>query len=178
MFDEFRVARDSDFDAIWQFYTEVCEHMPLDAYQPHWVLGVFPAQEDIRAYLDAGQFYLGFVEGKLAAAMALADHDDSELASFDWPSKLAGKEVSAIHLLAVHPDARRERLGTALVQEAQRLSLAWGKRAIHLDVYPGNLAASRLYLAEGFSYAGVYEAAYEDIGTIAFEMYECELPTR
>ena len=47
-----------------------------------------------------------------------------------------------------------------------------GKKAIHLDVYPGNLAASRIYLSEGFSYVGMYESYYEDTGTMAFEMYE------
>ena len=39
----------------------------------------------------------------------------------------------------------------------------------------GNLAASRIYTAEGFAYVGNSEAFYEDTGTVELEMYELVL---
>ena len=172
MFDEFRKATDADFDAAWQLYADVCAQMPNDDYGPHWKLGIFPAEEDVRGYLDQGQLYLGFIGGRLVAAMALTDCDDPQYAGMTWPSGAQGNEASVIHLLAIHPSTRGIHLGAALVQEAIRLAREMGKKAIHLDVYPGNLAASRIYLAAGFTYVGMYESYYEDTGTMVFEMYE------
>ena len=172
MFDEFRKATDADFDAAWQLYADVCAQMPNDDYSPHWKLGIFPAEEDVRGYLDQGQLYLGFIDGRLVAAMALTDCDDPQYAGMTWPSGAQGDEASVIHLLAIHPSTRGMHLGTVLVQEAIRLAREMGKKAIHLDVYPGNLAASRIYLAAGFTYVGMYESYYEDTSTMAFEMYE------
>ena len=39
----------------------------------------------------------------------------------------------------------------------------------------GNLAASRIYLAEGFVFVGTYQIFYEDTGLMAFDMYELAL---
>ena len=172
MFDMFRRATKADFDETWQLYTDVCGQMPNDAYGPHWQLGIFPAEEDVKGYLERGQLYLGFIEGRLVAAMALTSCDDEQYADMVWPSGVHGDDASVIHLLAIHPSMRGMHLGSALVQEAIRLAREMGKKAIHLDVYPGNLAASRIYLSEGFSYVGMYESYYEDTGTMAFEMYE------
>jgi hypothetical protein len=44
-----------------------------------------------------------------------------------------------------------------------------------LDVVPGNLAASRIYLQEGFVLVGTQQIFYEDTGLADFNMYECVL---
>jgi ribosomal protein S18 acetylase RimI-like enzyme len=107
--------------------------------------------------------------------MIVRQRDDDEYANVPWPSGLSGNEVSTVHLVAVHPSLRGKGVGAELVREAIRLSRAWCKRAVHLDVMLGNLAASRIYTAEGFAYVGNSEVFYEDTGTVELEMYELVL---
>ena len=46
---------------------------------------------------------------------------------------------------------------------------------MHLDVVPGNLAASRIYEEAGFSLACTHEIFYEDTGLMDFRMFELVL---
>lgn len=169
------LAQPTVFDEIWQFYADVCEGSKYDRYGPSWTLGVYPSEEDIRNHLNAQEFYLVREEGRLLAAMVLVAHEDPEYEGFAWPSGAAGEQVAVIHLLAVHPAARGQGLGAWLVQEAVRLARAEQKAALHLDVVPGNLAASRIYLQQGFSFVGHHQVFYEDLGKVALEMYELVL---
>ena len=172
MFDEFRIATSNDFDAVWQLFADVCEQQAHDAYGPQWTLDVYPAQTDISAHIDAGEMYLGIVDGRPLAAFVLVEHEDPEYDIVTWPSGATQDEVAVIHLLAVHPSARGKHLGAELVTRAIELARTMGKRAIHLDVVPGNLAASRIYLEAGFEPVGTYEIFYEDTGVMPFDMYE------
>lgn len=172
VFDEFRLATADDFDATWQLYADVCAQAPNDAYGPQWTLGVYPAKGDISGHIEAGEMYLGLMGGVPVAAMVLVPHEDPEYAAIDWPSGAKEDEVSAIHLLTVHPSIRGRHGGTELVRRAIELSRSMGKRAVHLDVIPGNLAASRIYLTAGFAFVGLREVFYEDTGLMSFEMYE------
>ncbi|MDO4405194.1 MAG: GNAT family N-acetyltransferase [Atopobiaceae bacterium] len=172
MLDKIRIATEEDFEAAWKLYVEVCEQMPNDAYSPGWTLGVFPAKAGVREAIEARELYVGMLDSAVVAAFVLSPHDDEEYRDVPWPSGATGDDVSTVHLLAVHPYVRGKHVSSELIREAVRLSRSWGKRAVHLDVMPGNLAASRVYLREGFSFVCEHEIFYEDTGTIAFEMYE------
>ena len=162
----------ADLAALWQFYTDVCARQAHDAYTPHWTLGVYPAEDDIRTHVEAGDLYALWEDGKPLGALVLTPHDDPEYADVPWPTPAAPDEVAVIHLLAVHPTARGRHLGAWLAREGIRLARELGKRVIHLDVVPGNLAASRIYEAEGFAFACTHEVFYEDTGLMGFDLYE------
>ena len=173
--EEIRKAVPGEFDTAWGLYAEVCGHMPRDRYTPGWVLGVYPSDEDVRGAIKAGELWLGFAGGEAVAAMILVPADDPEYADVAWPSGAGGGDVACIHLLAVRPSARGTGAGDDMVEAAVSLSRSWRKRAIHLDVMPGNLAARRLYERAGFSFVCNHVVFYEDTGAIAVEMFELEL---
>ena len=175
MLDTIRLASTEDLDEIWMTLVEVCRQMPHDRYSPQWTLGVYPSKDDVMEAIAQCSFYVGVLDGRIVATMIVRRRDDDEYANVPWPSGLRGNEVSTVHLVAVHPSLRGKGVGSELVREAIRLSRAWGKRAIHLDVMLGNLAASRIYTAEGFAYVGNSEVFYEDTGTVELEMYELVL---
>ena len=172
MFDEFRSATSNDFDAVWQLFADVCEQQTHDEYCPQWTFGVYPSEEDIRGYLENGEMWLSFVDDRPLGVYALVPHEDPEYDIVTWPTDAADDEVAVIHLLAVHPSARGKHAGAELVRHAIGRARELGKRVIHLDVVPGNLAASRIYLAAGFEFVGTYEIFYEDTGVMPFDMYE------
>lgn len=172
MLDSITQATPADFDAVWQLYVDVCTHMPLDTYDPGWILGIFPCEEDIRAFTEAGELYVGRTGERIVAAMVLTFHEDPEHEGVPWPSGAADEDVCVVHLLCGHPSLRGQGIGRELIEEAIRLARAAGKKAIHLEVSLGNLAASRIYQAAGFSYICNHDVHYEDSGTMTFEMYE------
>ncbi len=161
-----------DLDGIWQLYVDVCAQQEHDEYTPGWTLGVYPAREEIVQFIAAGELYKAVLNGKLVGAVVLVGHDDEEYAKVPWPTPAKPDEVAAVHLLCVHPQARGQQLGLALAQVAVGLARRAGKKAVHLDVYPGNLAASRIYEAVGFVFVCNFDITYEDVGTLSFEMYE------
>ena len=175
MVEEVRRAEPEEFDAAWRLYADVCGQMPRDRYTPGWVLGVYPSEADVRDAIEAGELWMGFEGDEVVAAMAIAPADDPEYADVTWPSGTGGDDVSCVHLLAVIPRARGTGAGDDMVKAAIGLSRSWRKRAIHLDVMPGNLAARRLYERAGFAFVGEHEVFYEDTGAIAVEMFELEL---
>lgn len=172
MLDSIALATADDLDAIWQLYVDVCAQQERDAYSPLWTLGVYPSRDDFASYLAAGELYIGWHDGRVSAAMVLTKHDDPEYQGIDWPTPAADDEVAVIHLLAVHPRLRGKHVGQELAREAICLARTAGKRVIRLDVVPSNLIASRIYRAEGFTFVGQREIYYEDVGHMAFELYE------
>lgn len=165
----------TDFDAVWQLYVDVCKHQAYDPYGPKWTLGIYPTADDVRNHIEAGELYVGWLDGTPVAGMALVAHEDEEYAEVPWITPAADDEIAVIHLLCVHPRARGHQAGAQMVREAIRLSREMGMRVIHLDVVPGNLAASRIYLQEGFILVGTQQIFYEDTGLADFDMYECVL---
>jgi ribosomal protein S18 acetylase RimI-like enzyme len=165
----------TDFDAVWQLYVDVCEHQAYDPYGPKWTLGVYPTADDVRNHIEAGELYVGWLDDTPVAGMALVAHEDEEYAEVPWITPADDDEIAVIHLLCVHPRARGHQTGAQMVREAIRLSREMGMRVIHLDVVPGNLAASRIYLQEGFVLVGTQQIYYEDTGLADFDMYECVL---
>lgn len=165
----------TDFDAVWQLYVDVCEHQAYDTYGPRWTLGVYPTIDDVRGHIEAGELYVGWLDGTPVAGMALVAHEDEVYAEVPWITPADDDETAVIHLLCVHPRARGHQVGAQMVREAIRLSREMGMRVIHLDVVPGNLAASRIYQQEGFVLVGTQQIYYEDTGLADFDMYECVL---
>lgn len=172
MFESIDIATPSDFGAVWRLYEDVCEQQAHDEYGPRWTLGVYPTKNDIQSHIASGELWVGRIDERIVAAMALVPHEDPEYAGVPWPTEAAPEDVAVIHLLAVHPSVRGMHLGEALTREAIRLARRQNKRALHLDVVPGNIAASRVYLQAGFSFVGTHEIFYEDTGAMGFEMYE------
>ena len=175
MLDRIEPAGAGDLEATWLLYEDVCAHQDLDAYGPRWTLGVYPARSDIEGHVRAGDLYVGRAGERIACAMVVTPHEDPEYAGVPWKLKAAPDEVAVIHLLAVSPDLRGRGLGAELVRAAIDIARRGGARVMHLDVVPGNLAASRIYEEAGFSLACTHEIFYEDTGLMAFDMYELAL---
>lgn len=172
---EMRLATMDDFATVSALFDDVMAQQAHDAYSPRWTPGVYPSEEDLRGRIEAGELYLGFDGDRAVATVTLAREEDPEYYGTPWPSGAGNDEVAVIHLLAVHPSARGRGLGAEVARWCAETARAWGKRAIHLDVVPGNLAASRIYTAIGFELACHHLVHYEDLGDVSLEMYELVL---
>ena len=73
-------------------------------------------------------------------------------------------EESHLLNIAVRPDVRKQGAGRSLLKECLRRSALAGGRRIILEVRPSNDPAIRLYLHEGFRFAGIRKGYYTDTG--------------
>ena len=191
-----------DFDCVWRFYADVCAAQAADEYSPDWHLGVYPSRADLEGHIADGDLYVAVdrerttssagtgitsdatavghanhVDGEspILGAMVLTGREDDDYLAVVWHHKVAPEDVCVLHLLATHPDARGRGVAKALLSGMVEIARSRGKRAIHLDVVMGNLAASRLYEGFGFLSAGTARVHYDDIGDTDLWMYELPL---
>ncbi len=73
--------------------------------------------------------------------------------------------------IAVHPDFRRQGVGTALLREIARRGKARGVEKLTLEVRPSNVAAQNLYSQLGFVARGRRKRYYSDTGEDALIMW-------
>ncbi len=83
-----------------------------------------------------------------------------------------------ITTFAVHPDARRRRVGERLLQRLFEIATDVGAEWITLEVRASNLAAQRLYEKYGFKRAGVRRRYYSDNSEDALIMWTERLRER
>lgn len=175
MIDEVRPATTHDLAAIWQLYAAVCDAQRTSTYSAEWHMGVYPSEADFAAALSEGTLFVGMLDGRVVSSMLLERHDDEAYAPVTWERDVPADEVGVLHLLAVDPSLQRQGIARRMLDEAVRIAQRWGKRAIHLDVMPHNLAASWLYESFGFRCAGTCHVPYDDIGGTKMRVYEYAL---
>lgn len=168
-------AESSDLEEVRRLYHEVIAQQKFDAYGPDWHEGVYPSGQDLREAIDGKEMYLGYEGGDLAGAFVLSERDDPIYAGADWRKKVHPEEACVIHLVAVRPSFRGRGVGTKLVRSSVQIARQKGKKAMHLDVVPGNLPADRMYRAAGFVQSCRKLVYYEDTGEIAVDLYELDL---
>ncbi len=76
-----------------------------------------------------------------------------------------------ITTFAVHPDARRRRIGERLLQRLFEIAHDMGAEWLTLEVRASNIAAQRLYEKYGFKRAGVRRRYYSDNSEDALIMW-------
>ncbi len=78
--------------------------------------------------------------------------------------------------IAVHPDARRQGLGTALLQAIEQAASDAGAQYMVLECRAGNINAQRFYEKNGYRRAGLKKGYYIDTGEDAYIYLREPLP--
>lgn len=172
---QFRAAEEKDLAEVYTFYKEVCLHQVQEEYSPDWHMDVYPSGKDLEEHIQKQEMYLCRTEGKIAGAFVLSDGEDPIYKGAFWKVPCADDEVMVLHLLAVHPSFRGHGLAMYMLDAMKCIVHKKHRKAVHLDVVQGNLAADRLYLKAGFVFACEHDVYYEDTGEITVRLYEYDL---
>jgi ribosomal protein S18 acetylase RimI-like enzyme len=108
---------------------------------------------------DAEAFWLGKVlpgvqGGKLALLVARAGGRVAGTVQLDGDTPPNQPHRAEIRKLLVHPDFRRQGIARALMVQAERLAVQWGRSLITLDTRTGD-SAEPLYASLGYQVAGI-----------------------
>lgn len=165
-------AYPEEYDSARSFYHSLIEALEGRPYHPKWQKDIYPAPEELRDAVNAGELYLGRIGGRIAAAMVLNQKCNPEYEDVTWPTDLKRTEFMVIHMLGVHHDFAGKGLAKEMVRFAIGTARDAGMKAIRLDVLTGNVPAERLYPAMGFVYVDTVRLFYEDTGRVDFELFE------
>ena len=110
------------------------------------------------------------VNESVEGLQALLDRDPESLLVAEEDGRMVGTLIAAwdgwragLYRLAVHPDLRRRRIGTALVHAGEQRLAAKGATRIIAAVGRENSAATRFWKSVGYDVQDVYRL-FKDIG--------------
>jgi [ribosomal protein S18]-alanine N-acetyltransferase len=125
----------------------IAKLMPIEraSYPRPWTEGVFQSELD-QARRDQRHYLVARVGREVAAYGGL----------------MFALDEAHVTNIAVHPDHRRQRLGTRLLAELAHEAIRRNCTAMTLEVRVSNVAAQALYREFGFVPAGVRQRYYEN----------------
>lgn len=173
---EIRCAKTEDYERIRQFYYELTDAMQDAEFQPGWQRDIYPTQEFLQESIRDGEFYIGELDGVLAAGMVVNHKYNEGYEQIHWSVQVPDEQLLVIHALGVHPDFTGRGLAKEMARYVIAMAPEQGIRTIRLDVLGGNLPASKAYLAVGLRYVNTIQMFYADTGWTDYEGYELILP--
>ncbi len=162
----------TDLDLVRRLYTDVIDRTPDISAHARWAYGKHPRDELLRTYIGNGELYLLSDDTGVLGAVALVMRQGDDYSDVSWAETLPDDNVMTVHLLAVCPDCRGRRLGSAMLALAEDMARRAGKRAVRLDVLAANLPAIRMYERAGYAFRGKKRMYAENTGFTDFLFYE------
>jgi mannose-6-phosphate isomerase len=155
-------ATEQDLKELLSLYRRTAEHME-DGGLHHWHWGVYPTEELIREDVRNGWMYIERLDGVLAAAVAMPEHQEPKYDHVEWTY---GVHPGQFRRLAVNPSMQGMGLGGGVMDDVQQMLRRKGCDCIRCDTSIENARALRLYEKMGFHRCGRIRwegAAYENV---------------
>jgi ribosomal protein S18 acetylase RimI-like enzyme len=108
-------------------------------------------EKTVKEMVDSGNTYVGYINGDLAASLALIWSDEQI-----WGSDLGNdNNAGYLHTLATSEAFRGQRVGEEAIQWATEQVKANGKKFLRLDCSPDNHDLCEYYESQGFDRVGL-----------------------
>lgn len=169
---ELRMATESDFEKIKDFYVRTIKAMENSKYKPQWTIGVYPSYEYLKEAVDKGEMLIGILDGEYVAAMIINNEYNDGFDKAAWNVDAKKGEITVPHAFGVHPSMHGNGIGKKMMEKAISIAKENNQKAIRLDVIGGNLPAARFYEKIGCKYIDTVKLFYEDTGLTDFMLYE------
>lgn len=165
-------AAEIDFNRIREAYLQIIEKSPdMDKYA-RYEYGKHPKDDDIKAYIDAGDMYMLMNEEEIAGVAAVTFYQGTEYHPVKWQVDVRDNEVIVPHLLGIMPDYQKKGTGKVMMREIFNLARKNSLKVCRLDTLESNIPAQKLYKKMGFIYCGTAHWFAENTGWTNFYLYE------
>ena len=165
-------CRAADAAAVGAFYEKMVRWLDSHVNYPKWIDGVYPTAATAREHTAAGDQYVCFDGREIVAAFILNDDPQGNYQKGNWAQPLSEGEYMVLHTLAVTPDRQGQGLGAKILRFCVEQTKAEGRKALRVDIVPGNTPAQKLYEKNGFRYAGTFDLERGIEGIPEFCLYE------
>ena len=173
MFDQVKVADQSDLDGVIALYKAICDHQDADQFGADWTWGEYPSPEGLAKMIKDDCLVIGKKDGQIIAGALITVGEDYP--QVDWPTKVSDDKIGVIHLLGIHPDFRGQGLSKQILQAAFQAARHLNLQVLHLDTLGGNVPAYHLYTSNGFKPVETLTLHYDDIGDQKATVMEYQL---
>lgn len=162
---------------VLEIYEAVHTALENGVNGPGWRRGVYPAEADARAALEANTLYLtrDADTGRAAATIVLNRDQPPAYVGAPWRLQAPADRILVVHTFMVHPGFRRQGFGGRTLSAAHALARAEGNLSIRLDTYAENYPAQALYERLGYRRIDRIDLGYGQYGLHWFLAYELEL---
>ena len=144
-----RLAKQNDIDPIMDIIRETVALLQAEG-NPQWD-ETYPARSDFLADIAAEELYVYEHEDKVCGVICLNTREPEEYAPVQWSRP---GPALVIHRFAVASWTRRQGIGTAILQFADRLAAQQGLNCVKTDTYSLNPNMNRLFQRNGFHKVG------------------------
>lgn len=166
MGDIFRLATDSDLDAVWLLFRKAIEN--LQRHQIDQWDDTYPDRRILAEDIAKRQMHVLVCDGNIVSVIVLNEEQNDAYETANWED-LTGK-FAVIHRLCVHPDYQGRGIGRETVYQSQNFLSDTGYTSIRLDAFRENKKSLDLY--EGMGYVQRGTAIYRKG---VFNLYEKRL---
>lgn len=168
----FEKASIEDINEISELYDAVCDYLASDINYPGWKKGIYPIREDALEGLRDNALYIMKDENRIAGTVMLKHKPEEGYRNVKWNTGNDYEKIYVIYTLAVHPDYRRMGVGSAIMEEVEKIARNEGCVSIRLDVVKDNYPAEKLYVRQGFQYVATISLGHEAYGLPWYNLYE------
>lgn len=169
-----RLAVEDDFDDLIELYEAVSAEVAGTSNDPIWEVGVYPTLDELRAFIEAREFYVSERDGRIAGALVATKRGEEGYEAVSWRSSIPVEDSVVIHLFGMHPDFRGSGLARPMMEAVQAELRRRGEQILRLDVIAKNVGAQRVYDRFGFTKCDTAWLEYPDYQG-EFVFYEKEL---
>lgn len=168
---EIRKAKQTELDAIIDFYYRLIDKMHELPFNPIWEKDVYPTRDFVSSSIENEEFYI-MTDGSDIIAASVLNHSLDGYDDVKWTVDAKKDQVLVLHAVAVSPEHLGKGYGKQMVRFAIETAKATDMKTVRLDVFPGNTPAERAYLSEGFRYVDTKAMCYGNAGVRSYSLYE------
>lgn len=154
------------------FYDRMVEWLDAHINYPKWIYKVYPSEVFVRDMTQEGSQYLCTVDGVIVSAFVLNTDPQGNYGNGHWSRDLMEGSYMVVHSLAVAPEVSGRGIATEVINYCISKAKEEGYQALRLDIVPGNLPAERLYVKNGFTFAGEVDLERGIERIPVFRLYE------
>jgi GNAT superfamily N-acetyltransferase len=171
----FRKAHEKDLDAIVSIYNGIFKDEEAGILTTGWVRGIYPTRKTAEDAIRAGEMFLEVHQGEIVACGRINAKQEPEYAKAFWQYPAEDTEVLVLHTLAVSRQTAGKGFGTEFIAYYEKVAADAGAKTLRLDTNKRNRAARRLYKHLGYREAGIVQATFNGIPSVALVLLEKEV---
>lgn len=150
----FRLAKNTDFDAIWAIILYAKEILKQNGSQ-QWQDG-YPFEDTIRNDISKNHGYVVEIDGEIVSYVAISEENEPTYTKIDgkW---LNDDPYLVIHRIAMGENGKGKGLSLFISRKTEQIALEKGIYSIRADTNYDNLAMKHLFEKENYTYCGIIQ---------------------
>lgn len=167
-----RNADIADKEKVINLYKLVIDQIKDNRYNPEWIFGKYPKEENIVKPLEANEVIVGEINSEIVSAMVVNHNTNEGYDEVKWNVITSDDNIYFIHLVAVNQNFTNRGIAKQMLNYVFNMARDESIKSIRLSLNINNSNIENLYLKQGFEYVDTITVLIEDRGFKTFKLFE------